>query len=250
MKNVVVTGGGTIAPIDEVRHIANASTGRFSSAISEACLARGARVWHIHPPGALRPFARLAEFDLDSQDAEAEIVRLSALRRRYQEVRDRLHLIQLPTGTIDEYARALRELLASQPIDTAFLAMAASDFEPEPLGGKLDSDQPELSIHCRRAPKVIRVVRDWSPDLFLVGFKLLSGAPPLELIRAAEVACVVNRADVTVANDLRLLRAGRHTVHLVRPGAPAETFGPGGAVAEELVDRVGQLSEARAFAKS
>ncbi len=236
--NVVVTGGGTLAPIDEVRHIANASTGRFSAAITEACLARGARVWHVHTPAALRPFARLARFDLDAPDPAAEFERLAALRRRYEEVRDRLTLVTLPTGTIDDYARSLREVLKTQPIDVAFLAMAASDFEPEPVAGKLDSDRNELLLRCRRSPKVIRAVREWAPGVFLVGFKLLSGSSPSELIRAAEVACVVNRADVTVANDLRLLRAGRHTIHLVRPGSPVETLGPGGAIAEELVERV------------
>lgn len=243
--NVVVTGGGTIAPIDDVRHIANASTGRFSAEISEACLARGARVWHIHTPAALRPFARVANFNLDAPDPVAEFERLSALRRRYHPVRDRLTLISLPNGTIDEYARALRDVLKSQRIDAAFLAMAASDFEPEPVAGKLDSDRPEMLIRCRRAPKVIRAVRDWAPGLFLVGFKLLSGAPPSDLIRAAEIACVVNRADVTVANDLRLLRAGRHTVHLVRPGMPVETLGPGGEIAGGLVERVWEWSAAR-----
>ena len=28
----------------------------------------------------------------------------------------------------------------------------------------------------------------------------------------------------TVANDLHSLRAGRHTIHLVRPGQPLETY--------------------------
>ena len=49
--NVLVTGGGTSAPIDDVRSITNVSTGRFAAAISESCLARGACVWHLHAPG-------------------------------------------------------------------------------------------------------------------------------------------------------------------------------------------------------
>ena len=40
--NVVVTGGGTIAPIDDVRLMTNVSSGRFAAAITEACLDRGA----------------------------------------------------------------------------------------------------------------------------------------------------------------------------------------------------------------
>ena len=94
-----------------------------------------------------------------------------------------------------------------------------------------------MTIHCHRQPKVIQSVRDWSPELYLVGFKLLSNAPTAELIRQAEEACHANRADLTVANDLSTVRAGRHTVHLVRPGQPVETYGPEDSIAERLVDR-------------
>src|SRR5205823_131763 len=93
--NVVVTGGGTVAPIDDVRQIANVSSGRFSAMISGACLARGASVWHVHTPAARLPFARLALFDLAAPDPDAELTRLARLRREWQEVRDRLHLVPL-----------------------------------------------------------------------------------------------------------------------------------------------------------
>jgi phosphopantothenate-cysteine ligase len=236
--NVVVTGGGTVAPIDDVRQIANVSTGRFSAAITEACLRRGARVWHLHAPGAQLPFARGARFDLAATDPRAEHERLDRLHRDWRAVADRLHLVGLAEGTVAEYAARLERLLREQAIDVAFLAMAVSDFEPEPFGGKLDSDVDTLVIHGRRTPKVIRSVRDWSPGVYLVGFKLLSRADPAELIRQAEAACHTNRADLTVANDLQTLRAGRHTIHLVRPGQPVETLGPDDAPAERLVDRV------------
>jgi phosphopantothenate-cysteine ligase len=58
-----------------------------------------------------------------------------------------------------------------------------------------------------------------------------------ELLRQAEAACRSNRADLTVANDLQTLRAGGHTIHLVRPGQPVETIGPDDALADRLVAR-------------
>jgi len=46
---------------------------------------------------------------------------------------------------------------------------------------------------------------------------------------------------------LRSLRAGQHTVHLVRTGSPPETLAPGDDLAERLVDRVlAWAAEARA----
>jgi phosphopantothenate-cysteine ligase len=236
--NVVVTGGGTIASIDDVRYIANVSSGRFAASISEALLDRGASVWHIHASSAQLPIWRAAHCALDAADPAAELERLARLRDRWLGVRDRLHLVPLKEGTVSDYAETLRGVLGSQAIDVAVLAMAVSDFEPESHAGKVSSDAESLVVRCRPTPKVIRSVRDWAPSIYLVGFKLLSGAGREELIRRAVDACRVNRADLTVANDLQDLRRGRHTLHLVRPDAEPETLGPGDDLAERLVDRI------------
>lgn len=242
--NVVVTGGGMVAPIDDVRSITNTSTGRFSAAITEACLDVGATVHHIHAPGADLPLTRLAQFSLEAQGQALrdESSRIEVLRTRYEGAKDRLHLLPLRPPTVHHYAKVLENLLATRPIDLIFLAMAVSDYEPEPIAGKLGSASETLVVRCRKTPKVIRSVRDWAPSAILVGFKLLSNVPESVLIRAAEEACVKNRADLTVANDLRLIREGRHTVHLVRPGHPSETFGPAPELATELVTRVFELA--------
>jgi phosphopantothenoylcysteine synthetase/decarboxylase len=243
--NVVVTGGGTVAPIDDVRTITNMSSGRFSAAITEACLRRNATVWHVHAPSAQVPFQRSARFDLDAAEPAAEIERLARLRREWLAVRERLRLVPLKPGRVADYAATLERLLRVEPIDVAFLAMAVSDFEPEPVAGKISSSRPEMVVRCKRTQKVIRSVRDWAPSIFLVGFKLVSGVGSDELIRQAEAACRTNRADLTVGNDVQLLRAGRHTLHLVGPGHVPETLGPSETLAEQLVDRVLTLAAAR-----
>jgi phosphopantothenate-cysteine ligase len=236
--NIVVTGGGTVAPLDDVRLLTNVSSGRLAAAITESFLEAGASVWHIHARSALVPVHRHARLDLDAADPSAEMDRLMRLRRRWVEVRDRLHLVPLGEGTVADYATTLRTTLEARPIDVAVLTMAVSDYEPGPQRGKIRSDDESLVIRCRRTPKVIRSVRDWAPSIYLVGFKLLSDAPHDELIRRAEEACRINRADLTVANDLRTLKQGRHTLHLVRPGAAVETLEPGDDLADRLVARI------------
>jgi phosphopantothenate-cysteine ligase len=243
--NVVVTGGGTIAPIDDVRLMTNISSGRFAAAISEACLRRGATVWHIHSLAAQLPFWRFARFALDAPEPAVELERLSRLHQEWLSLRERLHLVPLQIGTVADYALSLKTVIESHPIDVVVLPMAVADFEPEPYVGKLGSDAETLTVHCHRTPKVIRSIRDWCPSVYLVGFKLLSRAAPAELIRRAEIACQRNRADLTVANDLQSLRQGRHTLHLVRPGALAETLEPGADLADRLVARVLAWAAAR-----
>jgi phosphopantothenate--cysteine ligase len=236
--NVLVTGGGTSAPIDDVRTITNVSSGRFAATISESCLRRGARVWHVHAHSAQLPLLRSSRFDLTTDDPAAEIDRLSHLLRDWKAMSDRLHMVPLQTGTVADYATTLQRILEAQPIDIVFLAMAVSDYEPTPLPGKVSSDDEQMLVRCHRTLKVIRSVRDWSPSVYLVGFKLLSRVSEEELIRQAELAGTINRADLTVANDLQTLAEGRHTVHLVRPGHTAETLGPGSDLADRLVLRV------------
>ena len=240
MPRVLVTGGGTIAPIDDVRYIANFSTGRFAAEISEACLERGAEVWHIAPPHAARPWVRQAAFDLDCAPGavDAEIQRLRTLRDRRAATRDRLHDERLPRGTVREYAERVELILRSQSIDIAFLAAAVSDYEPIPQTGKIRSNAETLTIECRATLKIIRGVKTWAPNVLLVGFKLLSGVARDELIQVAAAANEVNRADLTVANDLADIRDGRHAIHLVRSNGPVETIGPPEPLAERLVERV------------
>ncbi len=242
--NILVTGGGTVAPIDDVRQITNMSTGRFSAAISEAALQRGAKVWHVHGKNAQLPFIGRAKLDLDA-DFAAESARLAALKTEWDAVRSRLEIVPLAEGTVPDYAATVEAILTRERIDAVFLAMAASDFAPLPDTGKIPSDTEELILRCRRLPKVIRSVRDWAPDIYLVGFKLLSGVSEDALIDRARRDLETNRADLTVANDLQLLRAGQHTIHLVRPVQLTETLGPPDDLAGQLVERVWRWASKR-----
>jgi phosphopantothenate--cysteine ligase len=243
--NVLVTGGGTSAPIDDVRTITNISTGGFSASITESCLTQGAQVWHLHTPSAIVPLLRHARLDLDAADPRAELDRLRKLQADWPILRRCLHLVPLQTGTVADYSDTLQHLLTTLTIDVVFLTMAVSDYEPVPLAGKHSSDSDELLIRCKRTPKVIRQVRDWAPKVYLVGFKLLSRVSTDELIRRAEAAGRQNRADLTVANDIQSLNAGRHAVHLVRSGHSHETLGPGPDLADRLVQRVFAWAKAR-----
>ena len=143
--------GRTIAPIDDVRQITNVSTGRFSAMITESCLRRGGTVWHIHTQSAVLPYSRMAQFDLDAPDPELEIARLSALRREYRTVRNRLHLVRLQAGTVPDYAMTLERVMRDRMIAVAVLAMAVSNFEPEPaLESWLRRNSPHPRTSTRR----------------------------------------------------------------------------------------------------
>jgi phosphopantothenate-cysteine ligase len=242
--NVLVTGGGTVAPIDDVRRIVNVSSGRFSAMLSEAFLRRDCHVTHLFAPGAQRPFHRLAAFDLSTHDPSSEMARLARLREEWDDVRGRYHELPLRTGSVLDYAETLGTASGTRNFDLILLAMAVSDYEPTPRLGKLESSAETLEIHCRRTPKVIRAVRSVCPEAYLVGFKLLSGSSREELIDAAHEACRTNRSNATIANDLASIREGRHEVVLVTASGTVQRFGPGDDMADGVAGRLLELATA------
>ena len=230
---ILVTSGGTRTPIDEVRWIGNLSSGRFGAAIVKACLARGADTTHLVAKDAIRPdrveVDLLAPLPSQWRRIQTEAGVVSEWGDRYRSE---------SFVAVQDYADRLRALLQAEQFDAILLAAAVSDYEPIAQAGKIRSNLPELAVHMRRTLKVIASVRDWAPDAFLVGFKLLAGAPHEELVAAARDLARSARCDLVVANDMRQVLSGEHAIHLVREGAPVETFEWSDRPAERLVERV------------
>ena len=230
---VLVTAGGTRVPIDEVRWVGNVSTGSFGAQIVSHCLARGDEVVHLHARDAKLPLQRTVDLTGNWRAQWADWQRwadtASAWVGRYRAV---------PFTTFQEYADCLESLLCREHFDVVFLVAAVSDYAPHHSEGKISSQQAQLRVHFQRTPKLIAKVRTWAPSVFLVGFKLLVGASREELVSTAKEFGRANRCDVTVANDLRLLQAGSHTIHLVRDGKEPETYATADGPAEKLVERV------------
>ena len=235
--NVLITSGGTIAPIDDVRILTNRSTGRFATALAEACLTRGANVTYIattpQTAGPLETPAR--RYDAMIDPAEIRQTLMSHLARGWNH-HGQLRRVDLSKGTVADYAQVLQHHCESQRWDLVLLAAAVSDYEPVPESGKISSDSEEITLTLKRTPKVIRNVRDWiGPNTKLAGFKLTSGASDLELTEIATKACQVNRADWTIANDQSSLNQGRHHVVLVDQLGNADWFEPGEQMADQVI---------------
>jgi phosphopantothenate-cysteine ligase len=240
MTKVLITAGGTVAPIDDVRVISNRSTGRFGARLAEAWLSRGAAVTYLATtPQTIGPLEVPTQRFAHSPDpAEVRQRFLGGLSQAWNSA-DRLRRIDLELGTVADYSATLQRLAESQRWDVVMLAAAVSDYEPAPVEGKIPSDAEEIVLKLRRTPKVIRSVRDWVGEhAFLVGFKLTSGADDDALVRIAREACRTNRADATIANDQSSLAAGRHRVAVVEASGAFEWFEPGDDLAKRVVDRL------------
>jgi phosphopantothenate-cysteine ligase len=230
---VLITAGGTRAYIDEIRWLGNVSSGRFGAELAWAALRQGADVLHFHSERAISPVEKKINISLP---IEEQLEEARQLARDFAPHRTRYRAVTFLS--LESYQAQLQEILLREHFDVIFLAAAVSDYAPTPQEGKIPSDREHLTIELDRVPKTIDRVKTWAPGIYQVGFKLLVGSTREELLLAAEKSARGNGSDCIVANDLVDLRESRHTIHLVRPGQPTETYFPDEDPAERLVSRV------------
>lgn len=204
----VVTAGGTSEPIDDVRVITNLSTGRLGHALA----------------------AEFARNDIDTVELcpKSTVQRLGA-----EQGVDYEHF-----STTD----SLRHLLVERRTkpDIILHAAAVSDYKPVRSPGKISSNQDSLTIQLERTPKIISELRNrYGSEVFIAGFKLLSGVSEGELVRAALAQLKQNRLNMVVANDLQNLRNGQHPLLAVTAEGGVIPFeGDRATVAHELAQFV------------
>ena len=104
--------------------------------------------------------------------------------------------------TFEEYIEVTKKLLSEKPLDVAILAAAVGDYGYNPHEGKISSDRDKLELAFYKNPKVISLVKEWKPEIFQVGFKLLSRVSDDYLIEAAYNHSKHNNSDLTVANSV------------------------------------------------
>lgn len=201
----LVTAGGTAEPVDDVRVLTNRSTGRFGAAIANALAAEGVEVTL-----------------LGSESLYARQLPLAGSIR------------QLRFESTSQLATGLETVLSESP-DLVFMAAAVSDYAPEAAEGKISSSAQERTLRLTRTPKLLDRLRAACPEAYLVGFKLLSGVSPAELVRVARGQIERASLNLCVANDLQELGGPTHPVRLVDPEGALRVEGPRARVAERLV---------------
>lgn len=196
---VIITSGGTIVKLDDVRHIGNFSGGMTACLIAEEFLRQGARVHYVHSPTAKRPFRRNFEIDPE-KSLDREIERIRALKSEFDGIK--ADLKEYCFETFEEYLWTVRGLAEKPDMDVIVLAAAVSDYGAPQKSGKISSDKDELLIKLTRNEKIISLVKKLNPRIFLVGFKLMSGATPRDLIETAYRHGLKNSSNLTVANSV------------------------------------------------
>ena len=173
--NFVITAGATREPIDNVRYITNASSGKMGVALAEAALSRGAKkVSLIHGPSVQIP-------ELMKGNGRLEIKSVV---------------------TSEEMLGAVLSKLSKDKFDVLISAAAPSDYASvSPVHGKIiTSEHPVLNLRLSATKKIISEVKDKFPNTFVTAFKAEYGTKDL-LVRARETL-KSSGCDLVVANNV------------------------------------------------
>ena len=151
---ILVTGGPTPVPIDNVRRITNRFTGRLGACIAEELYLRGAKVKLIHGQGSYSPPNYLPQ--------------------------------QIVT-TYDEYLTEVITELQRQQYRFGIFSAAVADYQPERVfPGKIPSGGALQTINLVATQKVIASVKAKFPALGMITFKYQENITHQELISIAK----------------------------------------------------------------
>jgi phosphopantothenate--cysteine ligase len=230
---ILITSGGTKVPIDPIRSITNHSSGKFGAQISKAALISNMDVIYLTSSEGLSPFYQTFDY-AKKPDLEKDILSLQKLYEFTQQFRD--HYIEYRYANYEEYSIFLKKIIEVDKPDIVILAAAVSDYLIENYSSSKIRSNESLNLKLKSTIKWIQKIKEWLPNTFLVGFKLMVNATDSELIKTALDSITVNHADLIVANDLTSLQKHKHEIILVERDGTYEKITD--HLAETLINRI------------
>ena len=203
-KTVLITSGGTLEKWDRVRGHTNLSKGSMGCYLAEAALAAGANVLYLHGYFAQLPINK-----------------------------DKMRTIRFEG--IEDLGEKVRQAVQQEQVDIVIMAAAGSDWLIDKVydqsgnlmeeSGKMPSDEPPI-IHFKKAPKVLGQIKEWQPNVTLVGFKLEATDDEEFLLSRARLRMESANAQFMVANSSQSLYGGDEP-HWIVPaeGEPIKVMG-------------------------
>lgn len=247
--NILITAGGTSEKIDEVRYIANHSTGGLGKAIAESFAQDPATtITYIHGKHALLPigenitYVPIESVDdllkqmtalLTSQTFSAVIHSMAVSDYQLNTVLDRQELSHQLAAKISPLA--ITDLSDTNALSAHLDTMLADILAPKPVADKkISSKSANLIISLGAAAKVIAQIKHLQPATILVGFKLLVDVTKEQLQAVAFETLQKNQADFILANDLTEVGTTNHHGILVNSANESRAYTTKQAIAEGI----------------
>lgn len=202
--SVLVTGGPTPVPIDEIRYLTNRFTGRLSYAIARAFYLAGAQVHWVLGKSNFTPPAWLSCYAIHD---------------------------------FEEYVETLRYLAAEHECQVGVFSAAVADYAlVTPYAGKYPSGNA-WSLTLNKTHKVIEEMHQLFPEMYKVSFKLESGISHDELLKIARQR-LQKHSQLVVANQVSDQDVGSLQTAWLVSEQSARPFVGKAAIAQGIVEHV------------
>lgn len=235
MKKIVITAGGTSEKIDNVRKITNSSSGKLGLTIANHLLKENDDliIYYVCSKNSLRPLdKRIKVIEIDDTINLKNKIENLLLNEKIDYF---IHSMAV-SDYMTDYVTTIERIKASIK-NTSNLEEAFSNIEII-NGNKISSYEDNLVIVLKQTPKIISIIKDLSPQTYLVGFKLLDGVSKEELISVAKKLRDKNKCDLVVANDLATIRNGEHIAYIIDKNNEIEESHGKDDIAKKLVRRM------------
>ncbi len=235
MKKIVITAGGTSEKIDNVRKITNSSSGKLGMTIANHLLKENDDliIYYVCSKNSLRPLdKRIKVIEIDDTISLKNKIENLLLNEKIDYF---IHSMAV-SDYMTDYVTTIERIKASIK-NTSNLEEAFSNIEII-NGNKISSYEDNLVIVLKQTPKIISIIKDLSPQTYLVGFKLLDGVSKEELISVAKKLRDKNKCDLVVANDLVTIRNGEHIAYIIDKNNEIDESHGKDDIAKKLVRRM------------
>ena len=164
-KKILIIGGATAEPIDDIRIITNKSSGKTAISLANNVFYRGATVelWYGHAKETVPTYLPVKHFETVE------------------------YLLKLIKGN-------------KKFFDVIIVCAAIADYLPKKYKGKITSGKNKLTIECSPAPKIITKIREVAPKSKIIAFKVEENKKHLK--EKAIKLLTRNNLDVVVANTI------------------------------------------------
>ena len=136
-RKILIIGGATAEPIDDIRVLTNRSSGKTAIALSINAFERGANVELLYG-SAQEPIPSYIPF------------------KRFETVADLLQVMKKPN---------------LEQFDSVIVCAAIANYLPKRQRGKIPSGKETLTIECVKAPIVLETLRSRLPKATIIAFK-------------------------------------------------------------------------------
>ncbi len=178
-KKILIIGGSTSEPIDDIRFISNRSSGKTTLSFAKNAFYRGGNVelWYGSSRELIPKFINTINFF---------------------SINDLMKLLK--TNDISKF-------------DIIILCAAISDYTIDKNKGKIKSDKQKLLLELKPSPKIISILREKAQNSIILGFKL--GENEKNVINEAKNLLKKNKINFVVANVISGIDSDENKVWLI-----------------------------------